>query len=227
MKNIAIIPARGGSKGIPHKNIYPINNKPLISYVLNALKNSIVDECYTTTDCQLIADVAKEYGSKIIDRPPELATDTSPTIDCVVHALNTIKAEENDLILIVQPTSPLIKPTDITNIIDTFNLGSYDTIITTTENHNILWKLNDDNTLSPQNHIINKRLPRQLAPKVFAETGSVYATKAKNIYDKKIFGERIGHVEIPKSRSYEIDNYEDVKIIESILNEKQPLADPL
>lgn len=218
MKTIALLPARCGSKGIPHKNIHLINEKPMISYSIKALKNSIVDEIYVSTDCSEVKSVAIDYGAKVIDRPPEISTDQSPTIDCVKHAISYLNLSQNDIMVLVQPTSPMITSSDITNGIDTFNLGSHDTIISVTENHDILWE-QKDNCLIPIGHDPYNRKRRQDMNKTYYENGAYYIFKVINITQHNcLYGYgNVGWVEIPKSRSFQVDDYEDLKIIERLL----------
>lgn len=117
MTFLALIPARGGSKGIPRKNVRPLSGKPLISYTIEAALNSVViDDVVVTTDDEEIAEVARSYGAEIpFMRPAELAADESKTIDCVVHARDTLRAmdREYDAIVLLQPTSPLRVAEDI------------------------------------------------------------------------------------------------------------------
>ena len=120
-KVLALIPARGGSRGIPEKNIYPINGVPLILYTINTgSKSEFLDGLYCSTDDAKIAQVAESSGKcKIIPRPTELATDTSKTIDSVRHALRFLdeKGEHYDYVMILQPTSPLRTSEQIDGII--------------------------------------------------------------------------------------------------------------
>lgn len=218
MKIIAIIPARCGSKGIPYKNIHHINNKPMLAYGIDALKNSPVDNVFVSTDCNEIKTVAEDCGTSVIVRPLEISKDDSPTIDCIKHAIVYLNLNINDTIVLVQPTSPMITGLDITNGIDTFNLGSHDIVISVTENHSVLWKKND-NKLLPLGHNPVNRIPRQKMPTTFCENGAFYIFKAKNIIEhNSLYGAgTVGYVEIPKSRSFQIDDYEDIKIIEALL----------
>lgn len=218
MKIVSIIPSRCGSKGIPNKNIYQINNKPLISYCLESLKLSSVPEYYVSTDCEQIAEVSMQYGAKIINRPPEISTDTSPTIDCIKHAINYIKLERDDIILIIQPTSPLILFSDINNILNKMLSNKYTSVITVTPDHSFLWEKQNDYVI-PKHHDPYNRIRRQDMTPTFKENGSIYATTVNNILKtNSIYGSsKIGYVEIPKSRSFEIDDYEDIKIIEALL----------
>lgn len=219
-KIIALLPARCGSKGIPFKNIYPICGQPMIAYGIKALRNSIVDDIFVSTDCEQIADVSKFYGAKIIFRPPEFCTDQSPTIDCVKHTISHLGLSDQDIIVLVQPTSPMITPMDITNGIDTFNLGSFDAVISMTENHNILWE-QYENHLIPIEHDPCNRLRRQDMNKTYYENGAYYIFKVSNITQHDClygYGD-VGYIEIPKSRSFQIDDYEDIKIVESLLHD--------
>lgn len=219
-KIIALLPARCGSKGISLKNIYPINHRPMISYGITAAKNSIVDDIYVSTDCAEIARVSQEYGATIIQRPPEISTDSSPTIECVKHCISYLKLQNEDIIVLIQPTSPMIQPNDITNGIDTFNLGSHSIIISVSENHSILWE-EHNNSLVPKGHDPKYRTQRQNMGKIFSENGAFYIFKVNNIieYDSIYGYGKVGYVTIPKSRSFDIDDYEDVKIVEALLNE--------
>lgn len=218
MKTTALIPARCGSKGIPFKNIHLINGKPMISYSIEALKNSIVDEIYVSTDCSEIKSVAIHYGAKIIDRPTELSRDESKTIECIKHAISFLKMDSQDTIALVQPTSPMITSSDVTNGIDTFNLGSHDIVIAVVERHSILWE-QKNNSLVPKNHDLKNRARRQDMNKIFSETGSLYVFGVKNVikYGNMYGLGNVGYIEIPKSRSFEIDDYEDINIVESIM----------
>ena len=128
MKTIAIIPARGGSKGIPKKNLYPICGKPLIQYCIESLQQSSVDDFFVSTDCKEIAEFSLKIGSKVIDRPAEISQDNSPTIDCINHAIDNLKLNQNDIILTIQATNPLISSKDIDTTIFKMRSGIYNTV---------------------------------------------------------------------------------------------------
>jgi len=109
--NIAIIPARGGSKEILGKNLKPLNSKPLIAYSIESAKNSkCVDRVIVSTDDEKIAYTSEKYGAEVIIRPPELATDVSPSEDALIHVVDTIERDPNvrvDFILFLQATNPI------------------------------------------------------------------------------------------------------------------------
>lgn len=217
-KIVALLPARCGSQGIQFKNIYPICGQPMIGYGIKALSNTIVDDIFVSTDCDKIADIAKLYGAKIIFRPPEFCTDQSPTIDCIKHAIVYLNLNIRDTIVLVQPTSPMITSLDITNGIDIFNSGSHHSIISVTKNHSILWE-QKNNHIVPIRHDPYHRKRRQDMPKTYYENGAFYIFKVNNIIQYNcLYGNgKIGYVEIPKTRSFQIDDMEDIFIIEKML----------
>lgn len=219
-KIISVIPARSGSKGVANKNIYPIAGKPLINYCLDALNNSQINNYYVSTNSTEIAQIAMKSGAEIIDRPDKMCQDDSPTIDCVKHAIEYLKLDDNDIVFTIQATSPLIISSDINKALE--KLQKYDYVVSVCEHHKILWGLNQ-NSLTPINHDPLNRQRRQDCKKIFYETGSIYATSVKNIVtNNSIHGiKNVGYVEIPKTRSFEIDDYEDINLIESIIKNAQ------
>lgn len=219
-KTICLIPARGGSKGIPNKNIVPVNDKPLILYAISAIKNSKIKDIYVSTNCKKIKNVAINNNIKVINRPKNISGDNSPTIKCVKHAIKILDLKNEDTIVIIQPTSPLIKTEDINLAIDMFNSKLYDSVISVVKSHSVSWKKNGS-YLTPQNHDTSNRIRRQNAQEIFNETGSIYICKAGCVLiNNSMFSEKTGYIEIPKSRSFEIDDYEDMLIVEAILNSK-------
>ena len=130
-KIIAIIPARGGSKGIIDKNIKPLHGKPLICYTIEeALKSKYLDWVYVSTDSLSIAKTSNTCGARIIERPNELAADDSPTNDTIHHAMDIIKCEyEPDVVILLQPTSPLRNANDIDDAIELFLTNDCNSLI--------------------------------------------------------------------------------------------------
>lgn len=112
-KVLAIIPARGGSKGIPKKNIKPLNGKPLIAWTIEEAKKSVyIDKLIVSTDCEEILEVAKEFGAEVpFKRPAELAQDDTPSVELILHAIDYLSGY--DYITLLQPTSPLRVVKDI------------------------------------------------------------------------------------------------------------------
>ena len=120
MKIVSIILARGGSKGIPDKNIIDLNNKPLIYYSINASKNSNVVDTWVSTDSKKISIIAEQYGAQIINRPKHLATDTSSSEQALQHFTTQV---DFDIMVFIQPTSPLLSSADINKGIDMMQAG--------------------------------------------------------------------------------------------------------
>ena len=116
VKVVAVIPARGGSKGIPRKNMMLLNGKPLVYYTIReSLKSKYINRTIVSTEDNEIAKISSEYGAEVVRRPVELAKDDTPTIDVVLHVLDTLKAQnfEPDIVVLLQPTSPLRNTQDI------------------------------------------------------------------------------------------------------------------
>ena len=143
MKVLAIIPARGGSKGIPKKNIRLLAGKPLISYsILNALSCNIIDDVFVSTDSIEIADVAKNYGAETIERADGLSGDMvtlDPVIYDAVLRIEKIKGYTYDYVITMQPTSPLLKPQSLSMAFNEMLEKSYDCMISVVNNP-IIWK---------------------------------------------------------------------------------------
>ena len=133
MKSIALILARGGSKGIPNKNIIDLQGQPLISYAIKAAKESEVQETWVSTDSQAIKTIALKYGAQVIDRPKYLSTDTASSEGALIHFA---KAMDFDNLVFIQPTSPLLKSEDINNGLNMFHSNKqYDSIFSVYKEH--------------------------------------------------------------------------------------------
>jgi CMP-N,N'-diacetyllegionaminic acid synthase len=151
---ICLIPARGGSKGIPDKNIIDLNGKPLISYVITeSLKSGIFDRVIVSTDSERIANVSKKYGAEVpFIRPKELATDESLVEDTITHALEFVKKTDKiyDYMCLIQPTSPLLIVEDICNVLKILNKKQADMVVSVGDSPiNIRWarSLPEDNCM--------------------------------------------------------------------------------
>ena len=206
-KICSIILARGGSKGIKNKNLVLIKNKPLIYYAIKASLKSHVHETWLSSDSDKILKKAKSFGAKIIKRPKQLAKDNSTSESAILHFLNNV---ECDLIVFIQPTSPMISSEDINKGLK--KILNYDSVISVSELHQLIWFGNKPS------YNINNRKRRQLSKKTYLETGSFFITSKTNFikYKNRISG-KIGFVEIDRSRSFDIDTLEDLKIIRKLL----------
>jgi len=196
MKNkkiVAIIPARGGSKGIPKKNIKLLFGKPLIVYTIeSALKSKYLDKIIVSTENKEIAKISRKYGAGIINRPKALAGDESKTIDAVFHSLNIMERENYipDIIVLLQPTSPLRTTKTIDLAIETFvnNFDDYDSLVPLYLTDGKFGKINKKGCYIP-NYILGSR--RQDLEKIYSECGTIFVLKSDLVRKKNAFGNRI------------------------------------
>ncbi|WP_368293718.1 CMP-N-acetlyneuraminic acid synthetase [Dehalobacter sp. TBBPA1] len=226
---IAIIPARSGSKGLPGKNIRILNGKPLIAYsIIQAREAGIFDEVFLSTDSWEYADIAIQYGAHVpFLRSAELASDSASTWDCVREALAQFAAlgKAYDILVVLQPTSPLRTAKDIIQAIEKMTQTNADSIVSVCEaDHSPLWF----NTL-PE----NKSLKGFLRPKIIAKTrqelpvfyrinGAIYAVKTSYFLRTQdiLDGNSFAYV-MPKERSIDIDTLSDFSIAEYLLTLKE------
>ena len=212
MKIAGVILARGGSKGIPNKNIIKINGKPLIQYSIDALIQSNCGPIFVSTNDRQIANVSKSLGANIINRPDDLATDISTSESALLHAVNFIDA---DIIIFVQPTSPLIEVKYINEGLE--KLNKYDSVFSVFEDH---WLPSWTEEITPIDWDINNRPRRQDKKTKLIENGAFYINHSSNILkDNNRLSGNIGCSVMNDKTYFEIDSEDDWKIIESIINE--------
>ena len=214
MKIAALIPARGGSKGIKNKNIIDLNGMPLLAYSITAALKSKVNEVWVSTDSNKIKIVAELYGAKVIDRPEELATDDASTESVIQHFLE--KRKNIHVVVLVQPTSPMILPLDIDAGIDKFIKGKYNTLFSASKTNDILlW----NDRLEPINYDPMNRGTRQ-SRKGFTlhENGAFFIFSKKFFVRRKCrLGGKVGYSEMPYWRSFQIDDKEDLANIKKLM----------
>ncbi len=221
-KTIAIIPARGGSKGIPRKNLRPIAGKPLIYYSIHACVNAKnIDTVLVSTDDEEIALFASRFGAKVLMRPEDLANDAATLDPVIEHAADWAEKEyatKFDIILTVQPTSPLIKSNDINQALQMFENTSYDTVLSVVDDRHLCWT-SKNGKIIPE---YVERVNRQQLPTRFKETGAIIACKRGNIktYQSRI-GEDIGLFEVEQEKSFDIDTISDFSLCENLLLRKK------
>ena len=218
---IVIIPARGGSKGIPGKNIKNFEGKPLISHSIEYAKDSeLVNTIYVSTDDEQIAHISKTAGAKIIKRPPELATDTATTESAIKHALKNID-KQPDIIILLQPTSPLRPKKSLDLIINKFINNDFDSLLSLSPSNNFFWTINSENA-SPEYDYLNRKRRQDITEneKKYFENGSVYIfTKDHFELTNNRLGGKIGYVIFPEEYGYEIDVPQDLIILEQLSRE--------
>ena len=205
-----IIPARGGSKRIPKKNLVDLHGKPLLYYTMNTCKN-ITDDIWVSTDDADIKEFAESMNVNVIERPDRLATDESKTEDVVEHFLEEI---DTDLFCVVQPTSPLLS---FTSILDGIELKEeYDSIISVCEDVNYYW----DSTGKPVNFELGKRKRTQEHQAWFKENGAFYITTKHNFLKNNILQNgNVGFIEMSDRESIDIDNKYDLEIVRRMIND--------
>jgi len=232
-KILAIIPARGGSKGLPNKNIKLLNGKPLIAWTIEQAKSSkYIDDIFVTTDCNDIAAVSNQFGVEVpFLRPAELASDTSSSMDVVEHVISHFKQQSVtfDYIVLLEPTSPLRKENDIDNAISMCVLdSSADGIISVGEVHMehpmIVKKIDTDGKITSYIDDVKKITQRQQADKAYFPYGVIYMIKNEVFESKKIFyTNNIIPYYIERWQNYEVDDIYDFIAIEAILKKNEEL----
>jgi len=224
-KVLGIIPARGGSKGIPRKNIRMLAGKPLIAWTIEeAHKSQYIDRLILSTEDMEIKEVAEEWGCEVpFVRPLELAQDDTPGIDTVFHALNAIGGEY-DYIVLLQPTSPLRTVDDIDDCIRYCCQESAPVCVSVTlAGHNPYWmhKLNQRQRLIPLMISGSSIDCRQSLPLVYAENGALYVAQTDYLLRNKCFisKETLAYI-MPADSSWDIDTEMDFLYCELLINHK-------
>ena len=213
-KILALIPARGGSKGIKNKNIVEINGKPLIVYSIDAgLQSKYVDMVLVSTDSEEIAGISKEYGAEVpFLRPAEFAQDASPTADAIQHALNMInKNGEFDSIVLLQPTSPLRTAEDIDKAIELYFETNCEGVVSVTEVSQspiLMREIDKDGKLKTLLEF-KGNLRRQNLPKYYILNGSIYIEKISKDNTADLLNLKIPFI-MSKDKSIDIDEWEDL-----------------
>ncbi len=228
-KILAIIPARGGSKGLPGKNIKELCGKPLIAWSIeHAQKSKYVDELFISTDSQEIADVAEHFGAPCPElRPAELARDTAPSSEFIVYTLEKMKKEGKsfDYFILLEPTSPLRDVEDVDKsiemLVDNPVAESVMGVVRAEDsNPAFMVKIGEGGLMIP---FMGKAetLRRQDIPDAYYFEGTVYLSKCDAYMEKKAFyhDKTLPYI-VPKWKSFEIDDIIDFTIIEALMKLK-------
>lgn len=206
---IAVIPARGGSKGIEGKNYRKLCGKPLVEYSIEACILAGVTPV-VSTDCHIIRGISLDAGALVVDRPEEISGDTAASELAVIDAITQV-GYNGTHVLMIQCTSPLTQPEDIEGVVNLLQSG-YDSVFTASKFHGFIWEVG-----VPVNHAIGNRKMRQEIDQ-FLENGAVYGFETKGFlkYKHRFFGD-ICMYEMPVERSFEIDEPNDLIIAEAVL----------
>lgn len=231
IKILSIIPARGGSKGVPRKNIRDVAGKPLIAWTIEAsLAAPSVTKTVVSTDDEEIATVARQYGAEVVMRPDEFAQDTSPTEEAITYTLEELEKQGHtfDYELLLQPTCPTRNAQHIEEAIETIISGGYDSLVGVEPVTKYRYELKEDGQLGK---CWTKRARRQERDAVYLENGTIYLTKAHLAKAGDLFGETTGALIMDHYSSVNVDDFldlivatETVKMLQS--KKKQPSCHP-
>jgi CMP-N,N'-diacetyllegionaminic acid synthase len=221
---LAIVPARGGSKGLPGKNTRLLRGKPLIAYAVEeALKSTHVKEVIVSTDSLKISEIAMRFGAKCpFMRPAELANDDSLAIDTYLYTIERMEKElgcQIDDICVLQPTSPLRLAADIDGAISLFKKKSADSVVSfTREAHPISWhkQIDSDQRIHP---LIEEKLSnRQDVSETYYPNGSIFVFKKDLLHQRTYYSPRSFAYIMPRVRSVDIDSLDDFRYAEFLMS---------
>jgi CMP-N-acetylneuraminic acid synthetase len=228
---LGIIPARSGSKGLPHKNTLPLGGKPLLSWVCEeATKTERIHEIVLSSDSHNAIAIAKSHGIRApFIRPDELATDKTLIINVIAHALHWLKTNEKktfDYVCLMQPTSPFAKAEDYDNAISLALQQNADTVITAyacgQDHPYVMYTMNEDRKASwlPKTLGWDQMARRQDAPTVYRRSGIAYVCSVKTISSGTLYGDRTFIYEVPHHRgSIDINTPLDMAIARTVLSD--------
>jgi CMP-N,N'-diacetyllegionaminic acid synthase len=221
---IAVIPARGGSKTVPGKNIRPLAGKPLIAWSIKVAQQvGEIDRIIVSTDDSKIASVSREHGAEIYARPPHLATDEALVIDALKDLIQTLQAEgeKPEWLVLLEPTCPLRTAEDVGNCLKLLAQDGYDSVATFKDaelNPHRAWRIVEG---IPEVFIPGAIpwLPRQKLPKAYQLNGAVYVFRANLLAaeTRSILLGKSAAVVMPRERSQDIDDSVDFAIVEALL----------
>lgn len=223
MRILGIIPARGGSKGVPGKNIKELAGKPLIRHTIDVALASEIDKVIVSTDDEAIASVAREAGAEVpFMRPADLASDTAKSIDVAKHALLEMERLDNctyDAIMLLQPTAPFKTVEDINNAIrilkSTPDADSVISVVDVLAHHPARMKYMENGQLiDPPFCEAYENQNRQELPKMYIRNGAIYLTKRETLLKDSYKGKKCMALEMPQHRSANIDTMDDFEFAE-------------
>ena len=231
MTSVALIFARGGSKGLSGKNTRMFGDKPLIAWSIElALEVNRIDRVIVSTDSEEIATISKEYGAEVpFMRPAELATDTSPEWHSWKHALKYLQESSGtmpEIMVSIPAVAPLRAAIDIENCLDEYAKGFSDIVITVTDAHRSPYfnmvKTNLDGSYGLLDSSFSTINRRQDAPIVYDMTTVCYVANSEFVMShKSIFEGRVGAVQVPIERAIDIDTHLDFQIAEYLLSQRE------
>lgn len=225
-EKIAVIPARGGSKGLPGKNIRLFCGKPLITWTIKAaIQSACFSRVLVTTDCEKIAAVAQDAGAEVpFIRPPQYATDSATTVDTVIHLCDALQLEDNDWICLLQPTSPLRDANLIKKSVQ--HIGANSVVSVNVFKLGADWLLRQDTHGNLAKPKAQASTSRQTAVPHYYPNGSIYWIELKGLRrNKSFFAEPIFPFVVPTWQSMDIDSLEDFIVAEIIKNSEAKIRE--
>ena len=223
MKILGIIPARGGSKGVPRKNIRKLAGKPLIGYAIEAAKEAtLLTKFVVTTEDEEISRVAKSLGCEVVDRPIELARDNTPSLPVIQHAAKC-DGVNYDAICLLQPTSPIRTGQDIDKACELLFTSNSDTVLSVCripDHYHPHWAFVEGDSGGLQNAVQSDEFAtaRQQLPPAYFRNGAIYVVNWTTLFEgQTLYGNSIGYLEMPISHHINIDTEADWQAAEAFL----------
>lgn len=214
-----VIPARGGSKGIPRKNIQEFCGKPLIFWSIQQAKQAGCERIYVSTDDDEIANLSRSFGAEIVSRPKELSGDRATSEVAILHALETIGVADDEVVCFLQATSPVREGVDISRCVAAVHSGQWDSVFSGIRIDDLtLWSSSQDNFQPIALQEAGERLARQERNPIWVENGSIYAFRAKGFRESgdRLHGKVLA-LPVPKWTFHELDDLEDWNIAETLM----------
>lgn len=234
MRVLGLIPARGGSKGVPRKNIRILGGRPLVGHTIDAARSATrIDRIVVSTEDEEIATISKSLGAEVpFLRPSSLAEDDTPMLPVIAHALQTIIADgwTPDAVCLLQPTFPFRRPRDIDACIEALEARQADCVISVHRvpshfNPHWVYFEQPDGSLRLATGEREPISRRQELPPAFHRSGAVYATRAAVITDGSLYGNRVVGYETPTESACNIDTAEDWARAEALIAQQEDDAD--
>lgn len=219
---VAVIPARGGSKGLPKKNLVELCGKPLLAWsVIQAKAAESVDSVWVSSDSEEILEVAVAYGAGTIQRPDRISGDQATSESAWLHAMDWLEEEgiSLDRVVAMQATSPLREPHDLDEALQAFETEAYDSLLSVTEIDDFfMWALDSDGQPKSINYDYRNRQRRQVIEKRYLENGSFYIFRPSILREhNNRLGGRIGMHVMAKHKMFQIDTAEDLRLCAAIM----------
>lgn len=219
---VAVIPARGGSKGIPRKNLIPLCGKPLVAWSIEQARAAgAIESVWVTSDSDEILDVSRSYGARGIRRPDEIAGDTATSESAWLHAVDEIERQGGpvDIVVGMQATSPVREAADLQGAVEHFQRENLDSLFSSFEIEDFfIWRKDAEGQFEGVNHDWRRRQRRQLIEKRYVENGSIYMFRPAVLRNtNNRLGGRIGTFAMARHKSFQIDNMEDIALCEAMI----------